>query len=217
MPNLTVFVIHSPTHGSHEVTVPSEVSEYVLALRWHLSRVPQSRPGVLYVMRGGRGCGKTLLHRFVWEKLGLPAARYLDHVDGNPLNNALDNLRPATASLNQFNKRVPANNTSGVKGVAWSPGKRVWRAQITVDGRRIYLGSSADKAKAIEARRRGEERFYGSLAVQPGARLTPVNGHVTMAVPGANEYDYAEPQTTRPGCGPCGPGEPLERCRAAES
>src|ERR1700726_3642325 len=41
----------------------------------------------------------------------------IDHRDGNPANNRWKNLRVATPSQNNANRRRPRNNTSGFKGV----------------------------------------------------------------------------------------------------
>lgn len=60
-------------------------------------------------------------------------------------------------------KRVRRNNTSGVTGVDWMPGKRRWRATICFKGKRHYLGSYASLEEAAEARRQAEKRFYDSF------------------------------------------------------
>ena len=54
----------------------------------------------------------------------------IDHIDGNPLNNAKDNLRKVTLKMNQWNKPTPENNTSGVIGVNWDKNKLKWRTEV---------------------------------------------------------------------------------------
>ena len=65
----------------------------------------------------------------------------IDHIDGNKLNNKIENLRPASKSENQYNKKFQSNNTSGVKGVTWRKDIKKWRAKITVDGKHINIGN----------------------------------------------------------------------------
>ena len=58
-------------------------------------------------------------HRIVYEMTSNTTLGGLsvDHIDGNPSNNRLSNLRAVTSSGNNRN-RGPTNNTSGVVGVA---------------------------------------------------------------------------------------------------
>lgn len=57
-------------------------------------------------------------------------------------------------------KKVRSNNTSGVTGVEWWASKGRWRASICFKGRRYYLGSYARFEDAVNARKRGEEKFH---------------------------------------------------------
>lgn len=56
----------------------------------------------------------------------------IDHIDGNPQNNRIDNLRESTRSQNNCNSRINSNNSSGYKGISLhSSGKyQYWRVQI---------------------------------------------------------------------------------------
>jgi len=69
----------------------------------------------------------------------------VDHRDLDGLNNAWDNLRPATKSP------APCTNTSGLKGVSRQSGTRRYRATIRVDGRQQWLGSFSTKEEAAAA------------------------------------------------------------------
>ena len=57
-------------------------------------------------------------------------------------------------------KTVRKNNTSGVTGVEWWAAKQRWRASICFKGKRHYLGSYVRFEDAVQARKRGEERFH---------------------------------------------------------
>lgn len=87
----------------------------------------------------------TLLHRLL---LDLPNARRpeVDHINRNPLDNRLSNLRLCTSSENKLNTGLSNRNTSGFKGVTYHKNGNVWQAQFS--GK--YLGIFKDKEQANE-------------------------------------------------------------------
>lgn len=96
----------------------------------------------------------------------LIAGKYYDHADRNPLNNRKYNLRYATQSENARNHNKRKDNTSGFTGVAWSKGKQVWHARITVDNKDIHLGYFKDMQDAIRTRLEAEAKYFGEFAPQ---------------------------------------------------
>jgi len=74
-------------------------------------------------------------HRLIWMMHEGPISKgmEIDHIDGNPCNNQLANLRLATHSQNQHNSTKPNRNTSGVKGVSWCNRANKWRGQVMVN------------------------------------------------------------------------------------
>ena len=79
---------------------------------------------------------------FLMFKGFLPAV--IDHIDGNPLNNNINNLRPATTSQNLQNAKLSKANTSGIKGVTWEKDRKKWKAQLMFNGQVHRLGSFDD-------------------------------------------------------------------------
>jgi hypothetical protein len=91
--------------------------------------------------RGAKG-GNTFMHRFLFGPL-LPG-QFLDHKNGNRLDNRLCNLRIATSAQNAANSKV--RSRSGFKGVY--PFKDKWQVILTVSGKKKNLGVFADPAEA---------------------------------------------------------------------
>lgn len=57
-------------------------------------------------------------------------------------------------------RKLNSNNTSGVRGVSYSKNKKKWVAYLKLQNRNISLGTFNTKEEAIEARLRGEEKYY---------------------------------------------------------
>lgn len=88
----------------------------------------------------------------------------VDHINGNPLDNRIENLREATHSKNLQNMKTPSSNTSGRKGVSWNKKSWRWIAYIRADGKLKHLGSFKDISDAIRCRESAENIFYGEFA-----------------------------------------------------
>jgi hypothetical protein len=76
---------------------------------------------------------------------------HVDHIDRNGFNNRFGNLRLATRSQNQGNRRVSRNNTTGIKGVTYRASRGLWLAQISVNGHQRHVGEFDTPEKAAAA------------------------------------------------------------------
>ena len=87
----------------------------------------------------------------------IPDDMYVDHIDGNGLNNRLTNLRVVTKQDNARNQKTRSNNTSGTMGVYWSKSSKKWKVGIMVNGgKALHLGYYEDKDEAIKVRKEAE-------------------------------------------------------------
>lgn len=85
-------------------------------------------------------------HRLAWlYTFGVSPREQIDHVDGNPSNNKLGNLREVSPTENQRNQKMKSNNTSGITGVTLQrkrQGTKTYEYWITYwydpDGERQY-------------------------------------------------------------------------------
>lgn len=106
------------------------------------------------------------LHRLVWQYHKGSVPHMIDHIDGNPRNNRIENLRECTAAQNQYNTPRKANNKSGAKGVVFHApctGKP-WHAKIVVDGKVRSLGYYKTVEEAAAAYAAGAEKFAKEFA-----------------------------------------------------
>jgi len=113
-----------------------------------------------------------LAHRLAWLFVhGDFPILDIDHIDRNRDNNAIENLRVATTSLNCANSRHRRNNTSGFKGVEWRKAKQKWHAGIMVDGRRLHLGTFDTPEAAHAAYMAAAVKHFGEFACDGVAQL----------------------------------------------
>lgn len=94
----------------------------------------------------------------------MPGHKYIDHINGNGLDNRRSNLRPATHAENMRNRRMGRNNTSGYVGVRWRPEKGRWETRIQVDGRKLRVGMYATAEEAARARDAAALEHHGPFA-----------------------------------------------------
>lgn len=105
----------------------------------------------------GKKKRKTVpLHRFI---MGFPEDKSIDHINHNTLDDRKQNLKVCTHFENMQNKKVKA--TSGYVGVSYYPKRNRWVAKITVKRKTINLGTFDNLEDAIEARKEGEQKYFG--------------------------------------------------------
>lgn len=133
------------------------------SLCWKFSRGRLAKAGniagtIIQGRRYVKVCGRMhLSHRLIFAIVtGRFPMEEIDHIDGNPLNNAWANLRECSRSQNGQNRRVSKANKSGLLGV--SKHGTAWQATICVDKVYRHLGrfKTAEEAHAayVDAKRR---------------------------------------------------------------
>lgn len=109
-------------------------------------------------------------HRIVWamHHSTPPEDMEIDHIDHNPANNRIENLRLTTKAQNQWNQRV-RTGSSQFKGVIWNKRDRRWQAQIKYAGVHQSLGYFTDETQAARAYDRAARALMGEFAHVNGA------------------------------------------------
>jgi len=99
-------------------------------------------------------------HRVAWALYhGKWPDKQIDHINGNPLDNRIKNMRVVSVSENGKNKKRPSTNTSGIIGVYWNKASSKWVAQIGVNRKTIFLGSYDNITDAANARQTAEKKY----------------------------------------------------------
>jgi len=89
--------------------------------------------------------------------------KLVDHADGNPLNNKIENLRESTRCQNNQNSKIPKTNTSGHKGVYWDAKSKKWRVVIYANGKFHHFGFYENKEDAIKVAIEARNKLHGEF------------------------------------------------------
>jgi len=140
------------------VLLDDEDYEVLKFYKWH-------DKGNGYAMRIGKCTKETpnvrhMMHR---EIMKAKKGEYVDHINGNKMDNRRKNLRVATNQQNAFNQGPRSTNTSGYKGVTWSESRKKYVAQITHNYKRICLGYFDCKHKAAITYNNKAKELHGEF------------------------------------------------------
>lgn len=98
-----------------------------------------------------------MLHRFI---INAPFGKFVDHIDGNGLNNQKTNLRLCTNSQNMMNQKMHKDNRSGYKGVRFHKSSKKWQARICINYKDIFLGGFKTAILAHEAYKKAVLKYH---------------------------------------------------------
>ena len=102
-------------------------------------------------------------HRLAWLYVhGRWPVAEIDHVNGDPADNRVANLRESTRTENMRNVRMHRDCGSGLKGAYRD--KKKWKSSIMVDGVHRYLGAFDPPEDAHAAYCRAATTLHGEFA-----------------------------------------------------
>lgn len=107
-----------------------------------------------------------LIHRLV-AKAFVPNPENkpsVDHIDGDPQNNMVTNLRFCTNAENLRNRGSYRGSSSKYVGVHWHTASGKWQAQITINGKNKHLGLFSDEEAAARAYDAAARKLHGEFA-----------------------------------------------------
>ena len=97
----------------------------------------------------------------------------VDHINGIRGDNRWCNLREASRSENQQNRKLNKNNTTGVTGISFYKTEQKWVVRISSGGTPLYIGSFKSLQEAVIAQAEAKRLHH---PFQPVARATKEKG-----------------------------------------
>lgn len=108
---------------------------------------------------------RHLAHRLAWLYMtGEWPSAHIDHINRHTEDNRWANLREATRTENHANCKRYKNNRSGFKGVCYFRPKKKWFAQISINGKRPFLGYFNTPEEAHAAYVEAAQKYFGEFA-----------------------------------------------------
>lgn len=139
--------------------------DLVAKYTWHYHPDKQHKKGraATWVCLGNKKKRRIYLHRLI---LNAPSDKWVDHSDGNPLNNRRANLRLCNPAENARNAKAKKSLVarSPYKGVSWLAKNRRWAARITVNRKMIFLGTYLTDTEAALAYDQAAPLYHGAFA-----------------------------------------------------
>ena len=107
-------------------------------------------------------------HRLAWLfEHGAWPAGVIDHINGDPADNRISNLRDVAQTSNSQNQRRPHKDKKSCQliGATWDKSLGNWKAQLTHQKKTIYLGRFATAEEAHAAYVEGKRRIHAGCTI----------------------------------------------------
>lgn len=106
------------------------------------------------------------VHRTVWILFNgkIPRGLFIDHINGMPSDNRIENLRLADSNQNQHNKKKAKNKSSKYKGVSYKKKDNVFQSCIMFERKYVHIGSFKDENSAAIAYNKKAKELFGDRA-----------------------------------------------------
>ena len=121
---------------------------------WGTKITSKHNKGYIAIQGNSNYKGSVYGHHFAWYMTyGNVDFDELDHIDNNPLNNKISNLRIADRQLQNRNRGKS-------KGYIFDSSRNKWLARIFINRKAIYLGRYDTEEEARQAYLQGKEKYW---------------------------------------------------------
>lgn len=121
---------------------PPKQNSYLIG---QVAGTKQFSNGVTYLRVAVNG-KKVFVHKVIYFLECEVLENILDHVDGNGLNNRIENLRKVSNRENSQNKKV--HRAGALVGANWDKSRKKWFSSIQINGKTKYLGRFNSQTEA---------------------------------------------------------------------
>ncbi len=142
--------------------VDDEDFEWLSRWKWRCCNCSGGEVKKIYAITNNNSATKrstVRMHRLIFGTTDL----FVDHIDGNGLNNQRSNLRPCTNGQNMMNQSK-AHRFYLFKGVGFHKRNKRWHAAIKKDKKSIHLGYFDFSVDAAIAYNEAAKRLFGEFA-----------------------------------------------------
>jgi hypothetical protein len=110
---------------------------------------------------------RYMAHRVAWLYVyGEWPKQDIDHINGNPGDNRIENLRDVPNRINRQNMRRPRGpSQSGLLGVFMHKESGKWRARIQVNMKAIHIGLFDTPEEAHEAYLKAKRKYHEGCTI----------------------------------------------------
>ena len=127
--------------------------------RWKIKTNPRVQVGDIAGREGSKGYRKISIgnckyfsHRLAWLHFyGCWPTDQIDHRNGVKADNWIKNLREATNTQNNQNRKGRSDSRAKMIGATWNEKNKNWTSHICASGKRTFLGVFDSPEKASEA------------------------------------------------------------------
>ena len=141
--------------------VDDDKFELLSQFKWH-TKADGNLCYAARTQRQGKKSIKIKMHRLL---MGATDSKiYIDHINGDTLDNRMCNLRICTHAENMRNRGKNKNSTSGYKGVHFYKAYQKWQSNIMHERKRVCLGYFDTAEEAAKAYNEAASKLHGEFA-----------------------------------------------------